>query len=155
MAAVRRFFNWQSFSPQFLRILSTNLNFSTTTGKSRLSLISQCTNFRFYYKSSIFNFNFKFCVCSICVQDVFVFIIYKSELKLFHFILGHYTTVNYGSTQNGQGPLPVYDKMVQNGELDKDDYQRTIVEHLQDLYTSSCKYEPSSQGIFSKVWFGV
>ncbi|KAK3738452.1 hypothetical protein QZH41_017090, partial [Actinostola sp. cb2023] len=42
--------------------------------------------------------------------------------------------------------------MVQNGKLDRDDHQRNIVEHLQELYKSVCNYEPNSKGILSKFF---
>jgi predicted ATPase len=41
--------------------------------------------------------------------------------------------------------------MVTNGHLNKDDYQRKIVEHLQELYVQVQSYQPNPGGTLSKV----
>lgn len=43
-----------------------------------------------------------------------------------------------------QGPLEHYDNLVKQGTLRKDDFQRSVAEKLQDLYTAVTTYEPPS-----------
>lgn len=49
------------------------------------------------------------------------------------------------------GPLVIYDEMVANGNLNKDDYQRKIVENLQELFVKVQSYQPNPGGTLSKV----
>ncbi len=53
--------------------------------------------------------------------------------------------------QERPGPLSAYDSLIQQGELNDDAHQRTIVKSLQDLFDKISGYRPAEPGFFKKV----
>ncbi|XP_031549994.1 AFG1-like ATPase [Actinia tenebrosa] len=60
-----------------------------------------------------------------------------------------HSNLNCGSQA---GPLVVYDDMVANGNLNKNDNQRKIVENLQELFVKVQTYQPNPGGTLSKIF---